>query len=149
MRIADIKIHNVVHIGAHASVREAAEKMRKRHVGALIVVDQPDGERIPVGMITDRDIVLGVVASGVEGDKLLVEDVMSRKLATCTEDQDLFDAIEIMHERGVRRLPVLNPQGGLAGIVAVDDIYNAIGAHMRELGSVLAREQAREKDLRA
>jgi CBS domain-containing protein len=149
MRISDIRTHNVIHIGATASVREAAELMRTKHVGALVVVDQPNGERVPTGIITDRDIVLAVVASGVDADKLLVGEVMIRKLATCSEDEDLFDAIATMRERGVRRLPVVNAEGGLTGIVAADDIYNALGTHMRELSYALTREQVRERQLRS
>lgn len=144
MRVADIQTRRVVHITASASVREAAELMRTRHVGALVVVDQPNGERIPVGIVTDRDIVLAVVAPGVHVELLTVGDVMTQPVVTCSENQDLFDAIELMRERGVRRLPVLNAKGGLTGVVAADDIYNAIGTHMRELSLALAHEQVKE-----
>lgn len=149
MRISDIRTHNVIHIGADASVREAAEMMRTKHVGALVVVDRPNGELVPTGIITDRDIVLAVVASGVDANNLPVGEVMVRKLATCSEDEDLFDAIATMRERGVRRLPVVNAEGGLTGIVAADDIYNALGTHMRELSYALTREQVRERQLRS
>jgi CBS domain-containing protein len=149
MRVADIQTRRVVHIGPTASVREAAELMRTRHVGALVVIDSPNGERIPVGIVTDRDIVLAVIAPGVNVELLTVGDVMTKPVATCTENQDLFDAIELMRERGVRRLPVLNAKGGLVGVVAVDDIYNAIGMHMHELSLALTREQVREMRVRS
>lgn len=149
MRIADIQTRRVVHIGPGASVREAAELMRTRHVGALVVVEQPNGERVPIGMITDRDIVLAVVAPGVNVEALTVGDVMTRPVITCSEDQDLFVAIELMRERGVRRLPVVNAKGSLAGVVAADDIYNAVGTQMRELSLALAREQAHELQVRS
>lgn len=148
MRIADICTRNVVHIGADASLREAAETMRKRHVGAVVVIDGSNGERVPIGIITDRDIVLAVIAPGVGIEALTVADVMTRQVATCTEDQELFDAIETMRARGVRRLPVLNAKGGLTGLVAADDIYGALGAHMRELSQALTREQVREMEVR-
>lgn len=144
MRIADVCTHDVVEIAADASLNEAAEVMRKRHVGALVVTEQPDGEHIPVGIITDRDIVLAVVAPGVRPESLTAGDVMTHPLATCREDEELFDAIVTMRDRGVRRLPVLNAEGGLAGIVAADDIFGALGTHMRDLGQVLGREQVRE-----
>ncbi|NCT66240.1 MAG: CBS domain-containing protein [Rhodanobacteraceae bacterium] len=148
MRIADICTRHVVHIGATASLREAAETMRTRHVGTVVVVDQPNGERVPIGIVTDRDLVVAVVAEGVDPGSLTVADVMSRRVATCMEDQDMFEAIEIMRERGVRRLPVLNAKGGLAGIVAADDIFGALGECMRDLGRALTRAQAHEMEAR-
>jgi CBS domain-containing protein len=148
MRIADICTTQVAHIGPDASVREAAETMRKRHVGSLVVIEQPDGERVPIGIITDRDIVVAVVAANVDADTLFVADVMTRHLATCNEDQELFDAIGVMRLRGVRRLPVLDAKGGLAGLLSADDIYGALGSHLRELGHALTREQVREMEVR-
>jgi CBS domain-containing protein len=149
MRIADICTRNVIHIGALASVREAAEAMRRHHVGALVVVDQPNGERIPVGILTDRDIVVSVIAAGVDPAAVAVGDVMSRNPATCGEDEDVFDAIETMRERGVRRLPVLNAKGGLAGMLTVDDVHGVLSTHLSELGRALVREQVREMHTRA
>ena len=149
MRIADICTRDVVQIDAGAPLNEAAETMRRRHVGALVVTEQPNGEHIPVGMLTDRDIVLAVVAPDVAPGTLTAGDVMTHPLATCREDQELSDAIQTMRERGVRRLPVLNARGGLAGIVAADDIFNALGTHLRDLNQVLGHEQARETHQRS
>lgn len=148
MRILDICTHHVAHIAADASVRAAAETMRKRHVGSLVVVDQPNGERMPIGIVTDRDIVLSVVAAGVDAHRLTVADVMSRNLATCGENEELFDAIATMRLRGVRRLPVLGGKSQLVGMVSADDIYGALGSHLRELGQALTREQVREMERR-
>lgn len=148
MRIADICTPYVIDIKADTSVRAAAEAMRKRHVGALVVTDKPNGERIPVGILTDRDIVLAVVAANVDADSLTVGDLMNQQVATCTEDEELFSAITTMRHRGVRRLPVLNAKGGLVGIVSADDIYAALGTHLRELSHALTREQVHEMELR-
>jgi CBS domain-containing protein len=144
MRISEICTRNVVHIGATASVREAAQTMRKNHVGALVVIDQPNGERIPIGVITDRDIVVSVVAPGVDPQALTVGDVMSRPPATCGEEQDIFDAIQTMRARGVRRLPVLNAMGGLAGMLSTDDIHGALSMHSGELSHALTHEHVHE-----
>lgn len=148
MRISDICTRSVVHIGAAASVRDAAQAMRKNHVGAIVVVDQPNGERIPIGVITDRDIVVAIVASGVDPQSLTVGDVMSQPPATCSENEDIFDAIQTMRDRGVRRLPVLNAKGGLAGVLSTDDIYGALSTHTGELSRALTREQVREMQAR-
>jgi len=149
MQISDICTRKVIHIIAAASVREAAQTMRKRHVGALVVVDQPNGERIPVGVVTDRDIVVAVVAEGIDAQTLTVGDLMSRNPATCGEDEGLFDAIQTMRKHGVRRLPVLNSKGGLAGIVTIDDIYCALSTHMSALSSAMSREQVHEMETRS
>ncbi len=144
MRIAEICTRHVVAVEADASVREAAGVMRKQHVGSLVVTQQPDGERIPIGFVTDRDIVLGVVAAGIDADALAVADIMSGDVATCTESEDIFDAIQTMRSRGIRRLPVLNGNGGLAGMVSADDIYSALSTHMHELTAALTGEQVHE-----
>ena len=144
MRIADVCTHRVVSTQATVSVREAAEAMRQHHVGALVVVEKPNGERIPVGIVTDRDIVVAVVATGGNADKLTLGEIISKPVATCTESEGLFAAILTMREHGVRRLPVLNAKGGLAGMVSADDIYGALGAQMVDLGEALAREETRE-----
>lgn len=148
MRIADLCTSHVVSIQASATVREAAEAMREHHVGALVVVEKPNGERIPVGMVTDRDIVVAVVAAGRDPAMLTLAEVMSRPVATCTESEGLFAAILAMREHGVRRLPVLNVKGGLAGMITADDIYGALGTHMVDLGQALAREMTHEMQLR-
>lgn len=149
MRIIDICTRHVIHIAPDAPIAAAAESMRRHHVGALVVVDQPNGERVPVGMITDRDIVVAVLASGVDPDAVSVRDVMSSPVTCCGESQELFDAIRLMRERGVRRLPVLNLHGGLAGMVAADDVYGALASHLRELSYALTREQVQEMQTRA
>jgi CBS domain-containing protein len=148
MRVGDICIRKVIHVRADESVRQAANTMRRRHVGSLVVVEQREAQLVPVGMITDRDIVIQVVAAGIDSEKTTVGDVMSRQVETCTENEYLFDAIQIMRQRGVRRLPVLDSQGGLIGVITVDDIYGAVGNHMSELTRTLTREQAKEAETR-
>ncbi|NII11088.1 CBS domain-containing protein [Oleiagrimonas sp. C23AA] len=148
MRIADICTRSVVHVDADLSVRAAAVLMRKRHVGTLVVIEQPNGERVPIGMVTDRDIVVTVVAPDVDINALVVGDVMSTKLITCTESQDIFDAVQLMQVNGVRRLPVVNRQGGLCGMVSADDILGTLGTYMQKLAHALSREQMLEMEMR-
>ena len=149
MRISDICTRHVFHVAPTVSVREVAEKMRKCHVGALVVMDQPNGKRVPVGIVTDRDIVISVVALGVDPQSLAVGDIMSREPATCAETDDLLRAIEIMRNRGVRRLPVLDGKGNLAGMVTADDISGGITRELNDLSRALVREQVREMQQRA
>jgi CBS domain-containing protein len=149
MRITDVCTRDVVHILPTASVVDAAELMRSRHVGALVVVEQPNGERYPIGMLTDRDIVVAVVSKGIAADTLKVSDVMSRALVSCDEMDDLFGAIQSMRTHGVRRLPVLGEGGALCGIVSADDIVSAIGWHLSDLSAALRTEQVQEMQLRS
>lgn len=148
MRIADICTRQAVSTEAGITIRQAAEMMRKHHVGALVVTQPPNGERIPIGFVTDRDIVVAVVAVGINTDALTVGDIMSEELATCSESESIFDAIQTMRDRCVRRLPVINEKGGLAGMLSADDIYSALGTHVRELNAALTREQVHEMNAR-
>ena len=97
-------------------VAEAARRIREFHVGTLIVVDDQDGRRIPVGLLTDRDLVVRVLTGdGHDIETLVVDNVMTRELVTVPEQESLFDALKKMRSFGVRRLPVINEYGGLEG----------------------------------
>lgn len=148
MRIRDICNRKVIDCKATMAVSEAAKLMRKHHVGTLVVVEQPNGERLPIGIITDRDIVISVIAAAIDPQTVTVGDIMSRRPATCGEDEELFDAIETMRSRGVRRLPVVNDKGGLVGILAADDINGGLCTHLAELSRALTHEQAHEMEMR-
>lgn len=148
MQVHDICTHHAVSISPSASVTEAARAMRTQHVGMLVVVEQPNGERIPVGVLTDRDIVMEVVAPEVPCAQLRVGEVMTREPATCSHDEQLLDAVARMRLHGIRRLPVLNDKGGLCGLLSLDDIYGALGVYLQEMSRALTRGQAREMESR-
>lgn len=148
MRAADICTLDVVCIHASASVTDAAKLMRNRHAGALVVIEQSDGERIPVGIVTDRDIVMSVVAADVPAASLAVGDIMSSPVLTCGEEHHLLEIISIMRTKAIRRLPVVNAHGVLAGMVAADDVYLALGVLLHEMNAAITDEQTREHELR-
>ena len=149
MRVADVCTPLTVHIDPMASVRDAARLMRERHVGAVVVVDKRNQRCVPIGVVTDRDIAISVVAAGIDPDAVTVRDVMSQPVAICTADQDIFEAIQTMRSHGVRRLPMLNESGDFAGFVAADDVYDALAKEFRSLSEVFLREQAHEIEARA
>lgn len=149
MRAADICTRDVVCIDPEASVTDAAKLMRTRHAGALVVVEQPDGERMPVGIVTDRDIVMSVVAADVSVETVKVVDIMTTPVVSCTEDHHLLEIVSIMRSKAIRRLPVLNANGGLTGMVAADDVYMALGLLLREINDAVTGEQTHERQLRA
>ena len=148
MRIQDICIHHVAQIRATEPLIAAATMMRERHVGNLVVVENTQGERKPIGVLTDRDLVIAVVAAGLSAETLVVADVMSKPVYCCSGTQSVFDAIAIMREQGVRRLPVLNETGELFGIIAADDIWTALADQMKVLAETTARVRAREESRR-
>ena len=115
--VRDAMSENPRSIGASASVVEAARVMREQHIGSLPVVED---ERL-VGMLTDRDIAMRVVAENAEPQTTLVEDVYSRDLISVEPDHDLAEALELMARHQVRRLPVVE-DGRLVGLVAQADI---------------------------
>lgn len=145
MRIGDICTADVACVGLNATVQRAAESMRQCHVGALVVVsDDSNDERRPVGIVTDRDIVLKAVADDVDAKSLTVATIMTTSVATCKETADPFEAIDIMRRHGVRRLPVLSDNGRLVGLVSADDIYAAIMDDLSALSQALLQERVRE-----
>ncbi len=148
MRIGEICTVQAIHCKRDETVQGAALLMRKNHVGDLVVIEQPDGERVPVGIITDRDIVVGVIALGLDPSSLLVGDIMSDDLLTTTEDDDVYETIERMRFRGIRRVPVVNGSGALTGIVSVDDLLEFLAEEMSELSRISSHQQAREKRAR-
>ena len=123
---------------------EAAQLMRARHVGSLVVVDDRQGEVVPVGMITDRDIVIAVVALDFDVRSLLVSDAMSRDLLTVREQDGLADCLRLMREKGVRRIPVVTASGALAGLLTLDDLIDIVADELGSFVRTIGRERARE-----
>jgi CBS domain-containing protein len=148
MRIDEICTTQTIYCKRDESVQGAAWLMRKNHVGDLVVIDEPDGERVPVGIVTDRDIVVSVIALGLDPASLLVGDIMSDDLLTCSEGDDVYATIERMRLRGIRRVPVVNPHGGLAGIVSADDLLGFLAEEMSELARIAPHQQSQEKRAR-
>ena len=147
MNISDICTIQTISCSRDETVQGAALLMRKHHVGDLVVVDG-NGEAIPVGILTDRDIVVSVVALGLDPASLLVGDIMSDDLLTCGEEDDVYQTIEHMRVRGIRRVPVVNKSGGLAGIVSADDLLEFLAEEMGDLSRISGSQQAHEKRAR-
>ena len=107
------------------SVRSAINLMRKNHVGD-VVVETLSNARTPLGILTDRDIVIEIQAEDVDLDSVNVDDVMSYNLATINTETSLLDTIKLMRIKGVRRLPVVNDEGELQGLLTVDDLLELV-----------------------
>jgi CBS domain-containing protein len=123
---------------------KAARLMRQHHIGCLVVVDETQVGRMPVGLLTDRDIVTAVVAQDVDARTLRVEDVMSPEPVTVREDDSLLDALSAMRRAGVRRVPVTDARGVLEGLLALDDVMELLGEEVGALVQVLSSQRERE-----
>jgi CBS domain-containing protein len=146
--IGEICSREVVFAGRNDSVTQAAKLMRENHVGCLVVADQDAGKRVPVGMLTDRDITVGVVAPGLDADAILVGDVMSTELLSVREDAGIAETVELMRVRGIRRLPVTDADGVLVGLIAADDILSLLAEEIAGLAGMISREEKRERSAR-
>ena len=139
---------DVAIVGKTDSVLKAAKLMRELHIGDVIVVDAINGERVPVGILSDRDIVIGVLAEEIDINFVLLEDVMSYKLVVAQEDDDMMSVIKRMRVNGIRRMPIVNKNGGLIGILSVDDILDIIAEQIMDIEQLIYNEQSKERKLR-
>jgi CBS domain-containing protein len=144
MNIADCCNRNVVVASRDTTVAEAANLMRHRHVGDVVVVDQADGDRRPIGIVTDRDIVVEVVAAGLDAKAIKVGDLVVGRLVTAEERDGCAATVRLMAAKGVRRMPVVNAAGALVGIVTIDDLLPQLAAQLADLSELAARGREQE-----
>jgi len=147
MPIGELCKHPVIVVEPEHSVRAAAALMREHHVGALVVV-RNDGTRKPVGIVTDRDIAIGVVAVGLDAEVLTVGDIMGPRLVTAPVDQGVLETVRQMRTKGIRRLPLVAHDGALAGLVTLDDLLALLAGELDKLAGLVTREQAIEEKTR-
>jgi len=148
MPIGEICTREVVVIEKSTSIQEAAKLMRQYHVGDLVIVEEKAGKRIPIGILTDRDIVIELIAEDVDMNKVTVGDVMSFELLTVREKDGIWETLEFMRSKGVRRTPVVDEQGTLIGIVSVDDLLELFADELSTLAGLIRREQIKESKSR-
>lgn len=144
MSVESLCNFNVATIDPGASLADAAARMRDAHVGDLVVTEQRDGATVPVGVVTDRDLVVEVLAAGVDPTELRVGDVMSTEVITVRKDNGLELALRTMHRHGLRRLPVIDAQGALVGIFTLDDVIGYLAGLASHVAETLRVEQSLE-----
>jgi CBS domain-containing protein len=149
MRVGDYCKHGVVTVYATADVAEVARTMREEHVGFLVVVNEGDTSREPLGVITDRDVVLQVCARDVDPHAATAADIMSRKPLVANEADDLNEALQAMRIAGFRRVPVLTASGALTGVIAIDDVVEVVAGLVCDIAGSIRNEQRQERRLRA
>lgn len=135
MKIRDIAREDVVTALPDASVQDLAELMRDKNVGSVVITE----EETPVGIVTDRDITIDVVAGEQDARERIARDVMSERVIFAGPDQDVFDVVKDTADQTVRRIPVVE-DGKLVGIVTFDDLYLHYVTALQKLGGVVFRE---------
>jgi CBS domain-containing protein len=148
MDIFDFCHTNVVTAKPDASIVEVAKLMRDRHVGDVVIVEKRDDKDMPIGIVTDRDLVVELLASEMDPGKVVIEDLMTRSVVSVPQSATVRKAVEEMSQHGVRRIVVLGDDDQLVGIFTIDDVVSSYSAGMGELAHLLDRELTQERHRR-
>lgn len=148
MEVESICNRNVIVADKNTSVLTAAKLMRQHHVGTIIIIADINNVKKPVGIISDRDLVIKIMARDVSYEKLSVYDVMSRDLICVKNDEEVMEVVRMMCMEGVRRVPVINNEGQLIGILSMDDLFEMLADELSNLAVLICRQQKHEKRLK-
>jgi len=148
MLLKDICTVDVVCCGAQTRVVEAARLMRERHVGDLVVVDDVEAGRSPLGVVTDRDLTVEVLGKGLDPGTTVVSAIMHKPVVVANESEDRTQVLERMRAHGVRRVPIVDKHGAVVGIITLDDLLRLVIADASSLLQVMDRGQSRERHSR-
>lgn len=148
MIVGDYCRHGVVTVASTADVVETARLMRDEHVGFLVVQKEGDPQRTPLGVVTDRDIVLQVIAREIDPRSVTAADIMTGKPLLANEKDDLNEVVQAMRIAGIRRIPVLTEAGSLTGVIAMDDALEVVAGLLGDVCGSIRNEQSQERRLR-
>lgn len=149
MNVGDCCKRAVIAINGKADAAAAARLMREEHVGFLVVYRDGDELQKPIGVLTDRDLVLTVMARDIDPHAVTAEDVMTRQPLIASESDQLGDMLQGMRFAGVRRVPVVDVRGALTGIMALDDAIDLITGMLCDVAGSIKSEQRQEWQARA
>lgn len=152
MTIGAICNHEVITVQRDTTVLQAAKLMRQHHVGDVVVVENhkedSKGKLVPIGIVTDRDVVIELVATELDCRVITTGDIMAANLTVVKDSAGIFETIQIMTNKGVRRLPVVDVHGKLVGIITLDDLLLLLAKEMGAFTKLVAREQKNEASKR-
>lgn len=148
MHIGEICTRSAVTCRRDASAPEIAQLMRDHHVGNVIVIDEHEGRLTPVGIVTDRDLVVQIMAKGINPDLLRADDLIAADLVTAVESEGVYDAIWHMRSKGIRRLPVVDAHNHLVGVLTADDVTEFLAEELTEVARIVPRQIKREEATR-
>ena len=144
MAIGEICTREVVVAKRDITVKNAAQLMREYHVGCIVLVDEQGSKRRPCGIVTDRAIVVAVTALGLDPEVIRAGDVAAKELLELNETAGIAETVAVMRMKGVRRLPVVDKDGALIGIIAADDILALLAEELSGLATMVTREHRKE-----
>ena len=144
MLLKDLCTPDVVVCTPESSVLHAARLMRQHHVGDVVVVEDTEMDPSPIGVVTDRDIVIEVLGKELDPAHVTLRQIMKTPAVIASTSEDVAQAVERMKTHGVRRIPVVDETSRLAGILCLDDLVKRLAADATTLAEVIAREQDRE-----
>jgi CBS domain-containing protein len=144
MPIGEICNRDVVIVKSGDTIQEAAKLMRQHHVGDVVVVEERGGVRVPVGIVTDRDLVVEILATELDPAVITVGDIMERELVTVKESTGIFEAIQYMRSKAVRRLPIVDESGALLGILSLDDLLELLSEELLGIAKLVKHQQRKE-----
>ena len=149
MTIAAVCSRAPIAIPRSESVIEAARLMRKHHVGSLVVVeDNAQGDKVPVGMLTDRDITISVTALALDPTTITANEIMGESVVCAKENAGIAETVALMRAKGVRRIPVVNDAGVLTGMLSADDLLALLAEELSGLADAATREHRHEQETR-
>jgi CBS domain-containing protein len=148
MRISEICTSDVVCCAPDTTALEAARLMRSRRVGDIVVVSDVETERVPVGVVTDRDLAVEVLGNGREAAIMPLSGLVRSPVVIAADYEDVHSALERMRVHGVRRMPVVDDRGALVGIVTLDDLLGALLEDMRALLEATGKAERRDQTTR-
>lgn len=138
----------VVCCNADTSLQDVAALMRKHHVGDVVVVEDREGNRLPIGIVTDRDIVMETVSVQMDASVFTAGDIMTTPLVTVREEEDFIETLRLMRHHKIRRMPVVTQAGTLCGIVTADDIINLLSMELSLMTAAIIDQPMKESKLR-
>ena len=144
MKVGQYCKRGVVAVAGSDDVVDVSRLMREEHVGFLVVYEHGDEIRRPIGVLTDRDIVLGVTAKEVDPHTVTAKDVMTPRPLLATEEDELGETLQAMRMAGVRRVPVVNTPGALVGVFALDDAIELVTGLIGDITASIKCEQRQE-----
>lgn len=151
MSVGEICNREVFTVDKKATIVDAAKLMRKYHAGSLVVVDEAAEVKKPLGIVTDRDLVIEILAKDIPLEELSVGDIMGPELLIAREGDGIWETILRMRAMGVRRLPVVTTEEDhtLVGILSMDDLLQFLSGELSDLTKLISRETKREQEIRS